>query len=219
MKRITLLVLMALALVNCDDKKKSDVETKSNGTEKIATPIKDKIKKKQAEEKEAKLSERTKTSFNNSEIDRAISNFKNCKAGSTKRSDCRNSLTRFISEKYNLNDFKDEDGEYYIYDSIQPIVKRSSNWRRVGTALSQDNINTAVSAAENGSLVLVIDTSQHYGHVVIVQPGELTQSSSWGLKMPPVISLSNYKPSKSFYSKALSYAFKKSNDLEIYIRE
>ena len=89
----------------------------------------------------------------------------------------------------------------------------------MGTALSQDNLNTAVNATENGSLVLVVDTSQHYGHVVIVQPGKLTQSSSWGLKMPSVISLSNYKPAKSFYDKALSYAFKKSNDLEIYIRE
>jgi len=134
------------------------------------------------------------------------------------RSDCRNYLTSFISKKYNLSDFKDHNGNYLTYDSIQPIINRSNSWREIGQAINQDVINTAVNHAKDGGLALIVDTSQTYGHLAIIQPEKLIKSSSWGIEVPQVISLSNYKPSKSFYHKAVSYAFKKSDDLKVYIR-
>ncbi len=39
------------------------------------------------------------------------------------------------------------------------------------------------------------------------------------IRLPNVVSLLNRNASKSFYNKSMAYAFKKSNDLQIYIRE
>ena len=212
MKKLIYLAIVALSFSNCDNKKKDNTELKNEDTTEA-------VKKSGVETKHNSTNETTSGAFSVNEIENAISEFQDCKAGAVNRSDCRNYLTSFISKKYNLSDFKDHMGLYFVYDSIQPIINRSHNWREVGLATDQAAINTGVNHAENGGLALIIDTSQTYGHLAIIQPEKLIKSSSWGVEVPQVISLSNYKPSKSFYNKAVSYAFKKSNDLKIYVRD
>lgn len=160
-----------------------------------------------------------KVNISANQLETIISDFKSCKAASVKRADCRNTFTKFISQKYQLNEFKDKNGGYEIYDSIQPIVSKSNSWIKLGEATSQENINKAVEYTNNGGLAIIIDTSNTYGQVVAIQAGEIKKSGSWGLSLPNVFSLANHNPAKSFQGKSLAYAFKKSGDLKMYLRK
>lgn len=153
------------------------------------------------------------------EYHEVVKNFIECKSAATERSHCRNEITRLISETHNLEEFKDSEQNYVIYDSIQPIVKRSDKWKNIGAATNQEVLNKAIAYANNGGAALIIDTSETYGHVVMLKPGEAYPSGSWNMELPNVMSLFNAKPENSFYDKSLSFAFKKSDDLHVFLRE
>ncbi len=148
-----------------------------------------------------------------------VKNFIECKSAATERSHCRNEITRLISETHGLEEFKDSEQNYVIYDSIQPIVKRSDKWKNIGAATDQEVLNKGIAHANNGGAALIIDTSETYGHVVMLKPGEAYPSGSWNMQLPNVLSLFNAKPENSFYDKSLSFAFKKSDDLHVFVRE
>lgn len=152
------------------------------------------------------------------EYHEVVQSFIECKSAATERSHCRNEITRLISETHNLEEFKDSEQNYVIYDSIQPIVERSDKWKNIGIATNQEVLNKAIEHANNGGAALIIDTSETYGHVVMLKPGEAYPSGSWNMELPNVMSLFNAKPENSFYDKSLSFAFKKSDDLHVYLR-
>ncbi|MDY8135254.1 hypothetical protein [Aquimarina sp. 2201CG5-10] len=148
-----------------------------------------------------------------------IQDFIQCKEKASERTDCRNRITQVISETYDLSEFNDPKLGFVIYDSIRPIIEASTYWQKIGTATDQETLNKATEHANNGGLSLIIDTSTDYGHVVMILPGDIKKSGSWNMNLPDVLSLLNYKPEKSFYNKSLSYAFEKSEDLQIYTRQ
>lgn len=151
--------------------------------------------------------------------DAIIKDFVDCKSTAEEdRSLCRNEITKVISEIYSLSEFKNANHEYLIYDSIQPIIRRSKEWENIGLATNPETLNEALAHTNNGGLSLVIDTSESYGHVVMIIAGKAKYSGSWEMNLPDVLSLLNYQADKSFYDKSLSYAFKKSDDLHVYIR-
>ncbi len=147
-----------------------------------------------------------------------VENFIICNKAGTNRNDCRNSITKIISKTFGLTEFSDSKMGYVVYDSILPIAERSRNWLQLGT-ITQETIDQALAHANRGGLALIIDTAERYGHVVMIVPGETKKSLSWDMKLPNVLSLTNYKPEKSFSNKSLSYAMKKSDDLKIFIRQ
>ncbi|UOB16136.1 hypothetical protein [Abyssalbus ytuae] len=148
-----------------------------------------------------------------------VAGFIECKSNATERSHCRNEITKIISEKYNIDDFRDGTQSFVIYDSIQPLIKRSNKWKSIGLATNQEVLDKALEHTNKGGLSLIIDTSNSYGHVVMILPGESYPSGSWNLKLPPVLSLLNPQPESSFFGKPLSFAFKRSDDLQVFIRE
>ncbi len=172
-----------------------------------------------AEEKTEETSTTTSSFSEEKVYDDIIQGFIDCKSSATERSHCRNEITKIISERYNLSEFKNSEGEYVIYDSIQPIIKRSEQWKNIGLATNQENLNKALEHTNNDGLSLIIDTANSYGHVVMLVPSEAVVSGSWGLKLPNVISLLNSQADKSFNDKPLSFAFKKSDDLHVFIKE
>ncbi|EDP97944.1 hypothetical protein KAOT1_12042 [Kordia algicida OT-1] len=145
-----------------------------------------------------------------------IAYFKNCKANAETRNDCRNSITKMISEFYTIDDFKNENNEYVIYDSIQPIIKKSDTWVQLGNANDQEALNKAQQAANDGKATLAIDVSESYGQVAMIIPGKLTNSGSWKLKVPNAAALVNYSADKSFMDKSLSYAFKSTENIVLF---
>jgi len=213
-KIISILAVLTL-LISCN--KNTNKERKAPTPQNVSKKEKEGIPTKQITEEAIHKS--SKVSLSTNQLNAVISEFKNCKATSTKRNDCRNTFTKFISTTYKLDEFKNKNGTYEIYDSIQPIISKSKLWEKIGVATNQQNINKAVELARSGKLALIIDTSNTYGQVVMVQAGETKKSGSWGLKLPNVVSLANHSPTKSFQGKSLAYAFKKSENLQIYTRK
>lgn len=227
MKKIILSIAITSLLLSCkgnSENKDTDQETEKEQTvtteeskeepqEKLQQKVEDAVKN--VEEVPSGI----KVKVTEKQLESTVLDFQNCKSASEKRSDCRNKITSFIGKVYKVNEFKDNDQNYVMYDSIQPIILRSQLWSTLGSATEQGAIDKALEHANNGGLAVIIDTSQSYGQLVVVQAGEAKKSGSWGLKLPNVLLLANHSPSKSFYNKSMAYAFKKSEDLQVYIRK
>ncbi|WP_298514299.1 hypothetical protein [uncultured Kordia sp.] len=200
MQKIITFVFAILLVVSCKNDPKSEKGTTSNSS---TTKV-----------EEVKLS-----TDQDQFLSTTIAYFKQCKAASTNRNDCRNSITKMITEFYNIGDFRATDGGFVIYDSIQPIVKKSNAWTKLGNANDQEALNKAQQAANNGKATIAVDVSQTYGQVAMVIPGKLTKSGSWKLKVPNAAALVNYNAEKSFMDKSLSYAFKSAENIVLYSKK
>jgi hypothetical protein len=199
MQRIVTLIAAVLLLVAC----KNDTKSKKSTSQK-ETPTK-------AETKEVTLPTNQEQFLSTT-----IAYFKQCKAESTNRNDCRNSITKMITEFYNIGDFRAKDGGFVIYDSIQPIVKLSNDWVKLGAASNQEVLDKAQQAANEGKATLAIDVSETYGQVAMIIPGKLTKSGSWNLQVPNAAALVNYDAEKSFMDKSLAYAFKSAENIVLF---
>ena len=199
MKKIILLLVAFVCVVSCKEEAKSEKST--TGTEKETT---------------AKTSD-VKLSVSKEELLlTTIAYFKNCKETEVNRNDCRNSITKMISEFYGISDFKNAQGDYVVYDSIQSIIAKSSNWKKLGKASDQKVLEKAQEAANNGNATIAIDVSESYGQVAMIIPGKLTNSGSWKLKVPNTAALVNYDATKSYMNKSLSYAFKSTENIVLF---
>ncbi|MGY3795866.1 hypothetical protein [Aquimarina sp. 433] len=206
MKKALALIVITICILSCknEGKKEYSYEKTSETTN----------------EKTTTNSNTSSTTAELSSIDFAkeVENFITCKKTATERNDCRNSITKTITKAFDLTEFSDPKLGYVIYDSIRPIVEDSKKWLQLGS-INQESIDQALAHTNRGGLSLIIDTAETYGHVVMIVPGDAKKSGSWDMKLPNVLSLSNYKPESSFSNKSLSYAMRKSDDLKIYVRQ
>lgn len=93
---------------------------------------------------------------------------------------------------------------------IASFLKTSKSWKNLGPVYDQQTLDKAqASANDKRAVVAVYMNDQGIGHVVVVLPGTLQNSGSWGLKVPNVASFFATQPDKSFVDKSLSYAFSK----------
>jgi len=195
-----------MTIISCKDESKQKTNSEKNTT----------ISK---QEDDTKISTSdTGVKLTSLDVALEVEKFISCKKINTKRNDCRNSITKLISKTFDLAEFKNREGGYLIYDSIRPIAERSKKWLKLG-AIDQESLDMAVAHTNRNGLALIIDTSETYGHVVMIVSGASKKSGSWDMKLPNVLSLSNYKPEKSFSNKSLSYAMKKSKNLHVFIRQ
>jgi len=199
MKKIIIIVLAFISVISCKQDAKS--EKSNTKTEKATTTESSDVKL--SVDKEQLLST-------------TIAYFKNCKETEVNRNDCRNSITKMISEFYGVSDFKNAQGNYVIYDSIQPIIKKSDTWVKLGKANDQKVLEKAQEAANNGKATIAIDVSESYGQIAMIISGKLTNSGSWKLKVPNTAALINYDATKSFMNKSLSYAFKSTENIILF---
>ena len=225
-RNIQLIILTASIIFSCKSETKSSDSASDSKDRNADTDMNIKFDSKTSSSassnSESKINESTASKIPSKipikiDFTEEVNKFITCKKAATVRTDCRNSITKVISETYDIDEFKDPKQGYMVYDSIRPIVEKSKHWKKLGR-LNQKHIDQAVNHTNKGGLALVIDTSNSYGHVVMMVAGELKKSGSWNMKLPNVVSLANHNPEKSFNGKSLSYAMKKSNDLKIYIR-
>lgn len=209
MYRIIMLLVALVFVVSCKEEAKSEKASKTT-----STVTKTDKKPSVAAEKKVEM-----TSDKEQLLSTTIAYFKNCKENSTNRNDCRNSITKMISEFYKISDFKNSAGDYVIYDSIQSIVKKSDRWTKLGKASNQEALTKAQEAANNGNATIAIDISEAYGQVAMIIPGNLTNSGSWKLKVPNTAALVNYNAEKSFTNKPLSYAFKSTENIVLFSKK
>ncbi|RZS99485.1 hypothetical protein [Aquimarina brevivitae] len=205
-KKITSSLFVVITLLSCkNENSKKDDKAIDKTEEKSEKAVND------SEEKNI-------ASFSKPDLAAEVKNFITCKKASTTRNECRNSITKVVSQSFNIEEFVDKEKGYVVYDSIRPIIERSAKWENLGP-IDENNLNKAVAHANDDGLALIVDTSQSYGHVVMVLPGEPKRSGSWGMALPKVLSLANHSPEKSFHDKTLSYALQKSDEVQVYLRK
>ncbi len=210
MNKKLLVLFITILIVSCNDNKTQKTPDSPNKTQ----------SNERKDDTNTQANENIVSESNHSNVDftEEVKNFITCKKAATERNECRNSITKIITKTYDLTEFNDPKLGYVVYDSIRPIVEKSRNWIQLGS-INQETINQALDHTNRGGLSLIIDTANTYGHVVMITPGETKKSGSWAMKLPNVLSLTNYKPEKSFYNKSLSYAMQKSDDLKIFLRQ
>jgi len=212
MYRIILLLVAFVFVISCKEEKKASTST--TAAEKSITKTTEESTTTTPKDEEVVLS-----TDKDELLSITIAYFKNCKKASTSRNDCRNNSTKMIAEFYNITDFKNTNGDYVIFDSIQPMVNKSDNWIKLGKASSQEVLTKAQEAANNGNATIAIDVSESYGEVAMIIPGNLTNSLSWKLNVPNTAMLVNYDAEKSFMNQPLSYAFKSTENIVLFTKK
>ena len=123
---------------------------------------------------------------------------------------------------YKVNDFyADKAGRYMTSGEIAGYLKGSTAWSALGPVYEQETLNKAQEHANSKkAVVAVYQNASGVGHVVLITPGTLQPSGSWGLSVPNVASFFQPQPERSFVDKALSFAFTKNlmKDVVIYVR-
>jgi hypothetical protein len=153
----------------------------------------------------------------------AISEFKNCRNdGSSNINPCAKYIGETFNQLYGINDFySNEKGRFLVGSEIAKFVDTNDKWEKIGEAYLQENLTKIQEAANNDKAVLAVYLGEdNLGHVSMILPGELTQSGSWGMKVPNSASFFISEPEKSYANKPISYAFTRRmiKDIMLYSR-
>lgn len=154
-----------------------------------------------------------------SDLEQALVEFKNCAASG---GDCSKFIGESVNKVYQINDFYNSSQKRYMStNEIASFSKTSKSWKNLGPGYDQQTLQNAQDQANaKKAVVAVYMNDQGIGHVVVILPGTLQNSGSWGLKVPNVASFFATQPEKSFIDKSLAYAFSKvmMKDIVIYVR-
>jgi len=134
--------------------------------------------------------------------------------------------TKFLGESlntiYKINDFySSKSGRYMVPSEIASYLKDNKQWSMIGHSYEQPVLSKAHDLANAKKAVVAVYMSESgVGHVVVITPGKLQSSGSWGLSVPNAASFFVTQPDKSFVDKSLSFAFAKAmmKDVVIYAR-
>jgi hypothetical protein len=134
--------------------------------------------------------------------------------------------TKFLGESlntiYKINDFySSKSGRYMVPSEIASYLKDNKQWSMIGHSYEQPVLSKAQDLANAKKAVVAVYMSESgVGHVVVITPGKLQSSGSWGLSVPNAASFFVTQPDKSFVDKSLSFAFAKAmmKDVVIYAR-
>ena len=128
-----------------------------------------------------------------------------------------------LNKIYRVNDFYSTGSARYMTASeISSFLKTSEKWKLIGPSYEQKTLAAAQEHANGKKAVVAVYINEEgIGHVVIITPGQLQPSGSWGLNVPNVVSFFPSQPDKSFVDKGLSFAFGKNlmKDILIYGRK
>ena len=156
------------------------------------------------------------------EMNSSLQQFFNCQNTSAGKSECIMYMGESLKKIYKVNDFySTKSGRYMSATEISSFLKETDKWKLIGPSYEQKTLAAAQELANSGkAVVAVYVNSAGIGHMVVITPGQLQQSGSWGLNVPNVVSFFPSQPDKSFVDKGLSFAFGKNlmKDILIYGR-
>lgn len=152
------------------------------------------------------------------DLNNALEEFVKCRESGA----CSDYVGESLRKVYNINDFYSSVEKRYLRSSeISELIRKDDNWTLLGRSFEQSALEEAQKNANaKKAVVAVYMTESGVGHVVLIIPGSLTPSGSWGLKVPNAASFSAADPQKSFVDKGLSFAFTKNmmKDVFLYVR-
>jgi hypothetical protein len=156
------------------------------------------------------------------QLNTALQDFMACQGSSADKSDCLKYQGEALKLVYKVNDFyAEKNGRYMTSSEIAKFLKESNTWSALGPVYEQSTLKQAQDHANSKkAVVAVYQNAAGIGHVVVITPGSLQPSGSWGLNVPTVASFFTPEPERSFVDKGLSFAFTKNlmKDVTIYVR-
>ena len=156
------------------------------------------------------------------ELVNALNDFKQCKTTGNGFNPCTDYIGQSLKIVYGIDDFSSStETRYMTVSEIADLVKNTSKWTSLGPAYSQDVLTKAQDNANaKKAVVALYVNAQGVGHVVVILPGTLQPSGSWGLQVPNASSFLLIDPSNAFVDKSLSYAFTKMmmKDVQLFVR-
>jgi len=155
----------------------------------------------------------------NTELKGSLQEFLNCNEGPQV---CSKFLGKSLNTVYKINDFySSKSGRYMTAGEIAAFLKDNKQWSTLGHSYDQKVLAEAQDRANaKKAVVAVYMNGEGLGHVVVITPGALQRSGSWGLDVPNAASFFATQPDRSFVDKSLSFAFGKNmmKDVVIYAR-
>jgi len=139
------------------------------------------------------------------------------------QSPCNRFVGRALERVYGINDFT-VSGDYLDANAISTyLLTHTPPWRELGRAGDQTVLQTAQQYANEGRPVLAVRPDTPHGHVALVLPGKLKQSSTWTMSVPNSASFTLDAPTNekhTYVGGPLSRAFSnsKKEDVKIYVR-
>ncbi|HEY5826492.1 MAG TPA: hypothetical protein VIT44_19110 [Cyclobacteriaceae bacterium] len=135
--------------------------------------------------------------------------------------ECVKFLGESLQTVYKVNDFYAK-SKYMNATEVAAFLKKSKQWSVIGHAYEQNTLQQAQDNANKKKAVVAAYINEAgVGHVVVITPGQVQSSGSWGLNVPNAVSFFLPQPSKSFVDKSLAFAFTKAQlkDVVIYVRK
>lgn len=152
----------------------------------------------------------------------SLEKFMACEASAGENSSCTGFVGESLYTVYRLKDFQSaKTGKYMTVNELAKFLKDSDKWTPLGHPYDQKVLDQAQENANaKKAVVAVYMNAAGIGHAVLIIPGELQNSGSWGMKVPNSASFLLSEPSKSYMDKGLSFALGKSlmKDIIIYAR-
>lgn len=136
---------------------------------------------------------------------------KSCTDAGTDELSCGQYPGKSLSTVYGLNDFySTAKKRYLLVSEISNYLNNNKKWEELGHAYEPNTLELAQQRAnEKKATVAIYLNEQGEGHMVVILPGELKPSGSWGIKVPNSVSFFPKNPEKSYIERGLSYAFPK----------
>ncbi|MEL7004819.1 MAG: hypothetical protein AAFN93_19085 [Bacteroidota bacterium] len=157
------------------------------------------------------------------DLEASLVEFKNCEKSGGNGNPCARFMGQSLKTVYKVDDFYSKEVNRYLYVSeISKYLQESGQWTNIGHAYEQNALNKAQENANaNIATVAVYLHTSGVGHVVVILPGSLHSSGSWGFQVPNTSSFFAAAPDRSFVNKGLSYAFTKGlmKDVVLYSRK
>lgn len=157
------------------------------------------------------------------DLNSSLDQFMDCEKVSGNGNPCAKFMGQSLNTVYKINDFYSETASRYLYvNEISALLDESTDWTMIGHAYEQEALDKAQNNANsNVATVAVYLHESGVGHVVVILPGSLHASGSWGFNVPNTSSFFSAAPNRSFINKGLSYAFGKNlmKDVRLYSRK
>lgn len=149
-----------------------------------------------------------------------LTDFQSCKS-QNKGVECKTYAAKAIKAIYGINDFDaaGKPGGMLDVNGVANYIKKSSNWKMLGDASSQDILKQAQDDANSNKAVVAMMVSDNGAdHISVIVPGSLVKCGKAGLNCPNSVSFFLNNPDKSYISKPLTYSFKTLDGVKIYAR-
>jgi hypothetical protein len=149
-----------------------------------------------------------------------LNDFQTCKSAN-KGAECKTYVAKAIKTIYGVNDFDaaGKPGGMLDVNGVANYIKKSSNWKMLGDATSQDILKQAQDDANaNKAVVAIMVSDNGADHISVIAPGSLVKCGKIGLSCPNSVSFFINSPDKSYIGKPLAYSFKTLDGIKIYAR-